>query len=241
MSASLVLQARVGSSRFPGKALADIGGRTLQERVMLRLEAIHAGTRVLAIPDTRADDPLEEIGRRRGWKVFRGSESDVLGRFAGAVRTFDLERVIRATADNPLVDAAAVSGVAAALESHACVGTRGFAHGTAVEGASGAALLSAAEDATDPYEREHVMPHLYRHPEKYRGCFVDAPADAPTAYSFTVDTAEDVERTRAVFTALGDMPNLAEVARFLADRARAESSTRGEAPRAAAADPAGAR
>ncbi len=185
---------------------------------MMRLEVLHPGPYILALPDTAANDPLEEIGRKRGWLVFRGSESDVLGRFAGAVRAFRLTRVVRATADNPLVDPAAMSGVCLALADHECVGTHGFSHGAAVEGASGDALLRAAEEATDPYEREHVMPHFYRHPEIYATTYVDAPASSRYQQSFTVDTANDVERVRSVFAALGDMPELADVEAYLSRR-----------------------
>lgn len=215
MSVGLVLQARMGSTRFPGKALADIAGKTLLERVLHRLERFFDGPKMLAIPDGERDDALVPVAEARGWAVFRGSEPDVLGRYAGAAATLGVGAVIRATADNPLVHPHAVRGVAAALaEGAACVGTRNFPPGGAVEGASAAALAAAAEEAVDPFEREHVMPFLYRRPERFRPVFVEAPPLGRLP-RVTVDTPEDVERTRRVFAALGDDPDFDAVTDFL--------------------------
>lgn len=212
---ALILQARMGSTRYPGKALVDIAGRSLLERVMYRLERLFDGPKVLAIPDTERDDALVPVAVSRGWGLYRGSETDVLGRYAGALAVAGAGAVIRATADNPLVHPLAVAGVREELERGAsCVGTRGFPPGASVEGASAEALLAAAADATDPYDREHVMPFLYKHPERFPPRFVAAPPFAVTP-RVTVDTPEDVDRSRRVFSELGDDPGFEDVTALL--------------------------
>lgn len=212
---ALILQARMGSTRYPGKALVDIAGRTLLERVMYRLERLFDGPKVLAIPDTERDDALVPVAAARGWGLFRGSEVDVLGRYAGAAAGTGAGAVIRATADNPLVHPLAVAGVAEELaRGAACVGTRGFPPGASVEGASSEALLAAAAEATDAYDREHVMPFLYKHAERFAPRFVAAPPFAVTP-RVTVDTPEDVARVRRVFAVLGDDPSFEDVTDLL--------------------------
>lgn len=212
---ALILQARMGSTRYPGKALVEIAGRTLLERVMHRLERLFDGPKILAIPDVERDDALVPIAVSRGWGLFRGSETDVLGRFAGALAVTGAGAVIRATADNPLVHPLAVAGVREELErGAACVGTRGFPPGASVEGACAEALLTAASEATDPYDREHVMPFLYKHPERFSPRFVAAPPFAVTP-RVTVDTPEDVSRVRRIFEVLGDDPAFEDVTDLL--------------------------
>jgi spore coat polysaccharide biosynthesis protein SpsF len=223
----IVLQARMGSTRFPGKMLTDISGRTLLERVMRRLEAAWDGPRLLATSDADRDSAMADFARSRGWLVFRGSERDVLGRFAAAVRQHGLERVIRVCGDNPLIEPACVRAVAQALDDHDVVSARGWPLGAAVEGASGRALLDADAEAVEPYDREHVMPWLYRNAGRYRAVTIAATeplalAAEGSGHDFssirlTTDTAEDVALFRSLFAALGDDPSLGDVLRFLRD------------------------
>jgi spore coat polysaccharide biosynthesis protein SpsF (cytidylyltransferase family) len=233
----LVLQARMGSTRFPGKMLADIAGRTLLERVMRRLEAAWDGPKLLATSDADRDAPIAEFARARGWLVFRGSELDVLGRFAAAVRHHGIARVIRVCGDNPLIDPACVRGVAEALRDHDIVSARGWPLGTAVEGASDRAILAADAEAVEAYDREHVMPWLYRNAARFRAITIEASRTLPASRTpsasrtapapqprqtpssapdrLTADTAEDIALFRRIFSALGDDPDLGDVIRFL--------------------------
>jgi len=214
MNLAIVLQARVGSTRYPGKALADICGKTLMERVLFRLEQACGGPQVLALPDTAENDPLERMGLARGWRVCRGSEPDVLSRYAKAIRRFELDRVVRATADNPLVDPQIVRRVCELIRDHECVQPVNGPPGSAVEGAAARALLAADRDAQDPFEREHVFPYIYRHPELFPRVTVESEWPRAERYRLTVDTAEDIERTRRVFAALGDAPSREEIIHF---------------------------
>lgn len=168
---------------------------------------------ILAIPDTSDNDDLEKIGAARGWKIFRGSESDVLGRYAGAIRAFNMKKVIRATGDNPFVDAEIFHGVANAIGEYDCASYSGYPYGSGVEGATAAALLDAAANARDKAEREHVMPHLYNHPEKFSRFMLQS--SDPCDIRLTVDTDEDLERTRKIIERLGEYPTPVEIKEFL--------------------------
>lgn len=212
---ALVLQARMGSNRYPGKMLADIAGKTLLERVMIRHEHILGGPQYLAIPDTPESDSMVPIAEARGWKFHRGSESDVLRRYADTIRHFDLQLVIRATGDNPLVDPDCVRKVAKLLPAYDVVHPTAFPHGTAVEGATAAALLAADEEAREPREREHVMPWLYSHEARFRTAKFDSAWKSLNHLRVTVDTAEDIEQARRTFEKFGDHPDLGEVFAWL--------------------------
>ncbi|MDR0662563.1 MAG: NTP transferase domain-containing protein, partial [Spirochaetaceae bacterium] len=161
---ALILQARIDSSRLPGKALLPLDGEPLLLRVMEALKHISAPLHILACPedDLASFKPLAE---NAGFEIFAGSKHDVLGRFCSAIRHFDLseERIIRATGDNPFVfcDAAeAVSAEAAALGA-AYAGYTGLPYGAGVEVVAASALLQAEREAAAPHHREHVCPYIY--------------------------------------------------------------------------------
>ncbi len=215
MNSTVILQARVGSSRRPGKVLAEIAGRTLLDRVMARLEGACGAPQVLAIPDTADNDPLASIGRRREWRVFRGSERDVLGRYAAAARAFGLERILRATGDNPFVDTRLVADVDSLLPGHDVVRAVGYPRGTTVAGVTARALLEAEKEASAEEDREHVMPFLFARPERFRIRVIEAPVGIADRYRLTVDTEEDLERARRIVEALGDDPPVERIYRFL--------------------------
>ena len=114
----VVTQARTTSTRLPGKVLIEVGGRTLLDHHLDRLEA--AGLEVyVATTSNAADDPIVDLAERRGLAVHRGSEHDVLARFAGLVREFGLDTVVRVTSDCPLIDGGLVAGAISDLRGPA--------------------------------------------------------------------------------------------------------------------------
>jgi len=216
-SIHLILQARMGSTRRPGKSMADINGKPFMERVMFRLEKIFDGIKIMALPDSNRDDVLEALGKKRGWKIFRGSEEDVLERFAGTVKKFNVKKFIRICGDDPLVDSRAICGAAEALRSHKSCRTRNFPLGTGAEGAHSDILLTASAEAVDKSDREHVMPYIYRYPRRFDFLYVDAPF-FESQPRLTADTEEDLEQFRKIFSALGDFPSLESVISFLGNK-----------------------
>ena len=231
--AAIVIQARMGSARLPGKSLAPIGGRSLLARVVERL--LHQGELpvVLATTTLLEDDMLCEEADRLGVTVVRGSADDVLGRYAFAASLLGAPAIIRATADNPAVDLdAPLRTLDILLRSDAdYVVDYGLPLGGTVEAMTTAALVRAAALATEPYDREHVTPFVRR---DGRSRAIDALA--PTALRrpdlrFTVDTADDLDYMRRIYHEAGPAESPWPIDAFIAaaDRlqARADAADAG--------------
>lgn len=205
-----IIQARMGSTRLPGKVLADLDGQPMIERVVRRCEQIRAlNDVVVAIPDSPSDDILADFLKSRHLAVFRGPEHDVLGRYRLAAETLNADVVVRITADCPLLDPDVSQEVIAAfLQAGADYASntvmRTYPRGLDTEAFSIAALRRAARDATDPADREHVTRHIWRNPGTYRLLHVRARQDR-SHLRWTVDTAEDLAFVRAVLTELRSM------------------------------------
>lgn len=198
---AIVLQARMGSMRLPGKTLAPIEGRTILAHCLERLRH-RSGLRVIVATTTSADDDvLASEARRLEAPVVRGSVENVLSRFVLAADTFNLATMVRATADNPAVDMDAPRRTLDLLErtGSAHVVEHGLPYGTAVEAIACAALREADAEASDAYDREHVTPFLKR---GRRFLALDALAPASVRrpeLRLTVDTPEDLEFVRRVY------------------------------------------
>lgn len=206
-NAAIVLQARMGSTRLPGKVLAPIGGRSVLAHCVERLQ--RSGLPVIvATTELDDDDRVAQEAVRLGVAVVRGPVDDVLARYLAAARQFNLTEVIRATADNPAVDMDAPRRTLALLYRSGAdhVVEHGLPTGAAVEAVTVEALARAAGLATDSYDREHVTPLIRRDPR-----FFALPALAPgdvrrPAVRLTVDTAADLAFMRRVFALAGGAP-----------------------------------
>jgi spore coat polysaccharide biosynthesis protein SpsF (cytidylyltransferase family) len=204
-AALIVLQARMGSTRLPGKVLADIAGVSILERCIRRLQAADLGPVVVATTSLAIDDTLVELGTRLGALILRGSVEDVLERYVRAADSWKTPFVVRATADNPLVDLNACHRVLECLSRGAdYVSERGLPVGAAVEGMRRNALLAAGREATEAYDREHVTPWLRR----AQGLLEVRELAAPETLSrpdlsFTVDTPGDLDHVRRIVRGAG--------------------------------------
>jgi spore coat polysaccharide biosynthesis protein SpsF len=211
----IVLQARLASSRLPGKALAPIGERSILEHCLRRLMFAGVAPVVLATTTRDDDGALADVAHRLGALVFRGDATDVLGRFVAAADAFDFDYVIRATGDNPGADIQAPGRLLAALRASQAdyVHESGLPYGAAVEAVTRAALVRAADEATELTDREHVTTYIKRHTQLFRVLQVPAPAPLRRPdVRLTVDTAEDLEHVRQVFARTGlDMPSLRQL------------------------------
>jgi spore coat polysaccharide biosynthesis protein SpsF len=203
----------MGSTRLPGKVLLPIEGRPLLEQLVRRLRPSRWIDRLVVATTTEpADDAIAAAAEVMGVALFRGSERDVLGRFAAAARAYGAATVVRLTADNPLVDAAfvdfvldrfAASGVAYAETTT----SRTYPYGLSVEVFTRAALDTAAAEATAPDDREHVTPFIRQDPVRFPGLALVAP-EPHGELRWTVDTAADLAHVRRLFAALalGERP-----------------------------------
>ena len=215
MSTWAFVQARVGSSRLPGKVLADVAGKPLVQRVLERAgRASRLDGVAVLVPDTAANRPLAELCERLGYVVVAGSEHDALERFRHAAELLAPDVVVRLTADNPLVDPQVVDDLillfkrrpGAAYGAVACgpliTSERRYPHGLDAEVMPRRVLDEAARRATDADDREHVTSYVWQRPETYPSVLLEAPGDWSDE-RWTVDVAADLEFVRGVYRRLG--------------------------------------
>lgn len=210
MSALAILQARVSSTRLPGKVLADVAaGEPLLALELTRLQRSQrlAGV-VVATSDRAGDDPVAELAAGLGVRVHRGSLEDVLGRFAGAAAGHE-GIVVRLTGDCPLIDPAVVDAVVerlaatpAAVYASNVEPRRTFPHGLDVEALRAATLRELDREVTDPVLREHVTLAARREPRRYPAVSVESGEDL-SLLRWTVDEPSDLDFVRAVVDRLG--------------------------------------
>jgi spore coat polysaccharide biosynthesis protein SpsF (cytidylyltransferase family) len=211
----IILQARLGSTRLPGKVLAPINGRTILDHCVARLQMSGLPV-VVATTDRPEDDAVERAAHRLGVDVLRGAEHDVLSRFIGAATTHGFTEIIRATADNPLVDPGAPRRTMAFRQRVGAdhVVECGLPMGTAVEAVSLDALDRADTLISDPYDREHVTSFV-RRDARFRALRAVAPGDLRRpGLRLTIDTPEDLEFIREVYSTLDcgrDIPPLTAI------------------------------
>lgn len=204
-----ILQARMSSTRLPGKVLADLAGAPMILRQLERLRRARRLDRIIVATSTDpSDDILAETLRAAGETVFRGPLDDVLGRFVQAMDAFGPARTVaRLTADCPLADPQVIDATAALLEASGAdyVSNTGagrtFPKGLDVEVFRADALRAAAAETVDPYDREHVTPFIYRRPERFALAFHAQAADEGDV-RWTVDRPDDLQFVRAVYEAL---------------------------------------
>jgi spore coat polysaccharide biosynthesis protein SpsF len=202
-----VIQARMGSSRLPGKVLRDLGGATMLARVVARLRAARGiDDIVVATSEAPDDDAVVHAAERLcvGWH--RGSQADVLSRFLGAARAFHATAIVRVTADCPLLDAQVVDQVIDALGSDVDYASnthdRRFPRGLDVEALHRDTLERIARLGRSAAAREHVTAFVMEAPALFRIAQVRAEHD-DSDLRWTVDTEDDLATVRALYAELG--------------------------------------
>lgn len=205
----IVIQARMGSTRLPGKVLKTVDGRPLLDIQLERVLASQlADDVIVAVPDLPRDDLLVDFCDEAGVACFRGSESDVLGRFRGAAEATNADAVVRLTADCPVVDPQVIDRLISRFwalypEVDYVSNTleRTYPRGLDAEVFSRAALEAAAKEAIEEHDREHVTPFLYRNPERFQLSQMRNDRDL-SHHRWTVDTPEDFALVRRILEAL---------------------------------------
>lgn len=205
---ALVIQARTGSARLPGKVLADVGGRPMLRFQLDRLARLPCDHLVVATSTRDGDDAIATLATDAGAAVVRGPEDDVLARFGMVVDQLHPATVVRLTGDCPLSDPGIIAEVIALHESSGAdytsnVHPRSFPKGLDVEVVSAAALSTAVAEASDAFDREHVTPFFYKHPERFRIANLSSGQGLEDLW-WTVDTADDLQHIRRMVGALAD-------------------------------------
>jgi spore coat polysaccharide biosynthesis protein SpsF len=208
VTTTCVIQARTGSTRLPGKVLSDLGGRPMLGFMLERLRNLPVDALVVATSTLDRDDPVCDIAASVDIPTVRGAEADVLARFADVLERHPADTVVRLTGDCPLIDPDVVIATLTLHKERTADYTsnvlpRTFPRGLDVEVVAASALLSAAEEAHDPAEREHVTPFVYRRPERFRLANLRS-GESLGNESWTVDTAADLEFVRDVVNRLDD-------------------------------------
>ena len=204
MSTLAFVQARMSSSRFPGKVLAPLAGRPVVDRVVEAVAEAVGPERVLVVTTTEpADDPLAAHLEARGVACFRGPAEDVLERFRLAAEAHRCDRILRICADSPLLDPAELRAVLAAADGADAdlVTTKtadGSPHGRNAELVLVATLRSLPDDELTPEDHEHVTRFLYRESDRFSIREVDVGPGRFPGESLTVDTVEDLRRLEAL-------------------------------------------
>ena len=202
-----IIQARMGSSRLPGKVLAELGGSTMLAQVVRRVREARRITDVVVATSTGAEDDavVREAGRL-GAGVFRGSAADVLSRFAGAARAYRADTVVRLTADCPLLDSGVIDQVVAALSPALDYASnthdRRFPRGLDAEAMHRDTLERLDRLGSSPAAREHVTAFVMEAPELFRIAQVGAEHD-DSDLRWTVDTPDDLAMVRELYRELG--------------------------------------
>lgn len=202
-----VLQARVSSSRLPGKVLRPLLGAPMIARQIERLRRARTlEALVLATSTDASDDALARWAQDAGVPVHRGSLDDVLDRFVCAARPYAPRHVARLTGDCPLADPTVIDAVVARHVASGADYTSNtieptWPDGLDVEVMTMAALETAAREATAQYQREHVTQFIVRQPERFRLHNVRADNDL-SGLRWTVDEPADFEVVEAIYAAL---------------------------------------
>ena len=209
MTTAVIIQARMGSTRLPGKVMMKLGSCTVLEHVLNRCRRIEAADAVcLATSVDPRDDVVAREAARLGVMVFRGDEQDVLSRYHGAAQLARADEVLRVTADCPLIDPEVCSEVIRLRRSadvdYACNFTPpSFPHGLDCEAFSRAALDLAQRSSDTAYQREHVTVWLIEN-QNISKANVSNSADDASKNRWTLDTPQDYQFLSSIFTQHAD-------------------------------------
>jgi len=206
-----IIQARMGSTRLPGKVMMDLEGKTILDRVVTRVRrATSLSDVVVATTDLPEDDAIVDECNRLGVKFYRGSSEDVLDRYYRAAAASEADAIVRITSDCPLVDPETIDSLIWYSNNTPppvdyisnVLDYRTYPRGLDVEYVSWSTLETAWKEAVDPAEREHVTLYIYRRPDQFSlsGMRFD---DDLSHLRWTVDTPEDLELVRKIYHALG--------------------------------------
>lgn len=219
-----MIQARMGSSRLPGKVLTVAAGKTFLEHTIERLRHAKSLKSIYLLTSTLAqDDSIEKLAESNGVPVFRGSESDVLDRYYKAAVRYSSKSIVRITADCPLIDPVIVDKIVSIAEANVgnydLVTNRHpltFPDGMDVDVIPFESLKAAWENASTPFQREHVIPYFWESGMKVLN--IECEENLFSSHRWTVDYYEDALLVAAIFNELYSTESpfhMSDILRFL--------------------------
>ena len=220
---SIILQVRIASTRLPGKLLLPLCGRSIFEHILLRLQCAGRPSSIIVATTHNTAHAVRELVEQYGVSLYIGSEEDVLRRYVEAAHAHDVDTVVRATGDNPLVS---IPYLDRAVELHHSEHADltlypQLPYGAGVEVIRGSVLDEVHRVVKDPFEREHITQYIYRHESEFtliRGIPEDEMKRPDIRV--TVDTEEDYRNMFRIYEALyrGRPIAVQEVIRYLDNR-----------------------
>ena len=205
----IIVQARMGSSRLPGKVLKEVCGKTLLEHLIIRLRRVlQADHIVIATTIKEQDSQIVDLCIKLNVPFYRGPEDDVLSRYYEAALKDRADLVIRVTSDCPLIDPCIIDSVVSFYINNQdkvdyvsnCL-NRTYPRGMDVEVFSFSILKEAHEEAKENHEREHVTPFIISRPSRYRLHNIEHSTNL-SHYRLTIDTSEDLDLVKKIFKEL---------------------------------------
>ncbi|OGG53721.1 hypothetical protein A2851_02440 [Candidatus Kaiserbacteria bacterium RIFCSPHIGHO2_01_FULL_53_29] len=223
-----IIQARMSSTRLPGKVLLDLSGKPVLRHIVERVRMATAIEKIIVATSTDvSDDVVENVCRASEIAVFRGSPDDVLSRYLGAARMYGVDTIVRITSDCPLIDPKITELCIEKFKegsydyiTNCTTGGRTFPRGLDVEVFTTAALERSCKEAWEQYQREHVTPFIWKNEGNLFsiGPIIEAPSEYRRPYRLTLDYAEDYELLEHLynkFYAEGTIVNVPKVLRYL--------------------------
>ncbi|MEM7785471.1 MAG: glycosyltransferase family protein, partial [Planctomycetota bacterium] len=201
---------RLSSRRLPKKVLLDVGGKTMIEQVVDRIQRCKLVDEIMiATSDQDSDQKLVAFCHSRGWTCFRGSENDVLSRYVEAAHQSDAEIIVRITSDCPLIEPKIVDQVIKLIQRNPKVDyasnfypLRHFPRGLDCEAFTRKTLMRLDNLAKTAEYREHVTLFAYRNADQFKIGSITADSDL-SSYRWTVDTIEDLQLVRGIYQHFG--------------------------------------
>jgi len=202
------VQARMGSTRLPGKTLKPICGKPMLELLVERLKRSKVDDIIIATTVAGTDEVISDLAAEWGVKAFRGSEEDVLSRVLSAAEAFGADMIVEITGDCPLLDPEVVDRcidcfLANDFDYVSNVVQRTYPRGLDTQVFPVAVLQEVSRKTNDPADREHVSLYIYEHPDEYRLGHVLAPPELTNPdMRWCVDTIEDFQLVEGVYEML---------------------------------------
>ena len=209
-----IIQARMGSSRLPGKVMMNIDEKnTLLHYVVQQLKFSKlANNIIIATTTSEKDDNIVDFATKMNLKHFRGEVDNVLDRYYQCAKNFSISTIVRISADDPLIDPTIVDRVIEKFYSNSYdyvsnTNPRTFPQGNEIEVFSFETLEFAWKNAKKISEKEHVTPYIYNNKEKFRMANVENSKNL-SSLRWTVDTQNDLDLVRLIISKIQKMPIL---------------------------------
>ena len=227
----IIVQARLGSTRLPGKILKPFyGDKSILDLLIEKLKRVDNDLEiVIATSIAQENDGLEIIASKYNIKCYRGSENDVLDRFVQAAKKFSISEIIRVCSDNPFLELRSIKELVSFVDSitqkkdyvsYSISGTPSIKthYGFWTEYVSLNTLEKVAEMTKEPIYREHVTNFIYSHPEEFDIEWIEGPNEINREIRLTIDTELDFKTAQTIYSALcqsNPYPNIEDVVEYL--------------------------